>query len=189
MFVRAAVVLLSVGLLGACAPTLVATPGSVRAEAPCHARGRALFALPDPRCTPGATDPRVTQADIARTICVRGYTRHVRPPERVSEPQKLASMAAYGDRGSPRRYEYDHLIPLELGGASDDRRDLWPEPGASPNPKDRLERVLRRAVCRGQLPLMAAQRELARNWVAADESALSRDAHLTRTVSEHGARV
>ncbi len=146
--------------------------GKVTARQPppgsCHARGRGLFSLPDPHCTPGAIDPRVTQATIATTICRRGWTRRVRPPEVVTEPEKRASMAAYGDRGSPRRYEYDHLIALELGGAPNDPRNLWPEPGASPNPKDAVEDALRERVCRGEMTLAAARHALAVDWVAAD---------------------
>jgi hypothetical protein len=85
----------------------------------------------------------------------------------VTEPEKRASMKAYGDQGPLRDYEYDHLIPLELGGALNDERDLWPEPGASPNPKDALEDRLRSTVCDGRLSLAAARREIARDWVAA----------------------
>jgi hypothetical protein len=133
----------------------------------CHARGSGVFVLPDARCTPGVTDPRVTQANIATTICRTGYTRTVRPPESVTARQKRVSMAAYGDTGSARRYEYDHLISLELGGAPDDTRNLWPEPGGSPNPKDRLENALHRDVCAGRMTLRAAQRTIARDWVAA----------------------
>jgi hypothetical protein len=109
----------------------------------------------------------VTQADIASTICRRGYTRTVRPPESVTEPEKLASMKAYGEDRSPHAYEYDHLISLELGGAPNDTGNLWPEPGASPNPKDRLEDRLHAMVCDGSMTLRAAQREIARDWVAA----------------------
>ena len=58
-------------------------------------------------------------------------------------------MRAYGDRLPLHAYEYDHLIPLELGGAPNSPRNLWPEPGASPNPKDRLENRLRVLVCDG----------------------------------------
>jgi hypothetical protein len=130
-------------------------------------RGAAPFTLPDPRCTPGAVDRRVTQADIATTICRAGYTRTVRPPESVTAREKRVSMRAYGDHGSSHRYEYDHLIPLELGGAPNDAHNLWPEPGGSPNPKDRLENRLRREVCSGTLSLAAARREIARDWVAA----------------------
>src|SRR5438445_32968 len=83
--------------------------------------------LPDPKCTPGAIDPTVTQDNIDSTICVSGYTKTVRPPVSVTEPQKLESMKSYGFTDSPSNYEFDHLIPLELGGAPDDMKNLWPE--------------------------------------------------------------
>lgn len=133
----------------------------------CHPHGSGLFTLPDATCTPGAIDPAVSQKNIGSTICAEGFTVRERPPERVSGAEKRASMAAYGGAGALRRYEYDDLIPLELGGAVNDPRNLWPEPGASPNPKDRLEDVLNAAVCRRQLPLRDAQRVIATNWVKA----------------------
>jgi hypothetical protein len=94
----------------------------------CHAMGSGLYAEPDPTCTPGSVNPAVTRATIAQTICVSGWTETVRPSESVTEPEKLASLAAYGARGSPHQYEYDHLVSLELGGALNDPRNLWPEP-------------------------------------------------------------
>jgi hypothetical protein len=131
----------------------------------CHARGTGPFSLPDADCTPGAVDPAVTQADLRSTICRSGYTETVRPPESVTEPEKLANMSAYGDSGSPHDYEYDHLVSLELGGARNDTRNLWPEPGTSPNPKDTLENRLHAMVCTGSLTLAAAQLEIATDWV------------------------
>jgi hypothetical protein len=132
----------------------------------CHARGRGDFSLPDRACTSGAIDPVVTQASIPRTICRSGYTKNVRPPESVTVREKRASMAAYGDHGSPHDYEYDHLVPLELGGARNDPRNLWPEPGGVPNPKDKVENRLRARVCAGALSLAAAQRQIAGDWVS-----------------------
>ena len=76
-------------------------------------------------------------------------------------------MDAYGDHGSMRGYEYDHLVSLELGGAPNDARNLWPEPGASPNVKDRLEDRLHTMVCHGTITLAAAQRAIAVDWLAA----------------------
>jgi hypothetical protein len=133
----------------------------------CRARGHGLFTLPDRRCTPGAVDPRVHPGDIHSTICRSGYTEKVRPPESVTEPEKRASLRAYGDKRPLHDYEYDHLVPLELGGAVNDPRNLWPEPGGSPNPKDWLEDRLRTRVCRGQMGLAAARLAIARDWVAA----------------------
>jgi hypothetical protein len=140
----------------------------------CHVRGQGLYVLPDPRCTPGAADPRVTQANTGSTICRAGYTRTVRPSETITEPEKREAIAAYGDYAGarPKTYELDHLIPLELGGAPNSARNLWPErdyPNVSGNsyylnPKDHVEHRLRQAVCAGKLELRTAQREIATNW-------------------------
>jgi hypothetical protein len=132
----------------------------------CHAIGSGLNSRPDPRCTPGALNPQVTQGTIYRTICARGWTTTVRPPESITEQEKRASMAAYGDRLPIWNYEYDHFVPLELGGATNDRRNLWPEPGATPNRKDAVEHWLRQQVCEGQMTLSQAQRAIVSNWVA-----------------------
>lgn len=137
----------------------------------CHAIGRGSYSRPDPACSPGALNPGVTQANIHETICQSGWTSTVRPPEQVTEAEKAQSMAAYGDGGGMSDYEYDHLIPLELGGAVNDRRNLWPEPGASPNPKDAVEYDLNQKVCDGQLTLAQAQRAIAGNWVKLTTSA------------------
>jgi hypothetical protein len=137
------------------------------------------YQLPDPSCTPGAVDAGVTQANIQSTICSSGYTDSVRPPESLSEPAKYASMATYGSRGSASDYEYDHLVPLELGGSSD-VRNLWPELDVGPpsqfdssdsygeNAKDGVEDRLNAAVCRGQVTLAAAQQAIAVNWTTAE---------------------
>lgn len=146
-------------------PTAVASASSAPA-AKCHVRGTAPYALPDPACTPGAINPDVYQANIASTICRSGWTKTIRPPVSYTEPLKLQQMAAYGESGSPRGYEEDHLISLELGGAPTDPRNLWPEPGASPNPKDRVENAAHRAVCSGQMTLGQAQHDIATDWVA-----------------------
>lgn len=136
------------------------------APSSCHAIGSGLYERPDRSCTPGALNPAVTQATISKTICVAGWTDTVRPPESITEQEKAASIAAYGDTDSMGHYEYDHFVPLELGGATNDPRNLWPEPGASPNPKDAVEDTLREKVCAGQIPLVEAQHEIVTNWTA-----------------------
>lgn len=140
----------------------------VQAQPPagsCHAIGSGLYVEPDPHCTPGALNPQVTQATVGQTICSSGWTKTVRPSESVTEAEKRASLAAYGDTGPLHGFEYDHLVSLELGGAPNDARNLWPEPGASPNPKDTVEDALHRQVCDGSITLAAAQRIIAEQWV------------------------
>jgi hypothetical protein len=144
--------------------------------------------LPDAHLTPGATDPAVAQETIERTICVRGYSKSVRPSIAVTDPIKREVLSRYAALGDPWRadqerghYELDHLISLELGGAPADPANLWPEPYERPNrmhgavagttvgseSKDRLENSLHDAVCSGRMPLAAAQHAIATNWYQA----------------------
>jgi hypothetical protein len=124
--------------------------------------------LPSPFCTPGSTDPAVTQADIGSTICRAGWTATVRPPSSETEHAKFA--VAYPAYGLPVTVtsELDHLVPLELGG-SNDITNLWPEAGRVPNPKDSTESLLNSAVCSGKVTLAATQRAIATNWMTAPE--------------------
>lgn len=139
----------------------------------CHYRWVGPDPLPDPRCTPGAVNPAVTTATLASTICARGWTSTVRPPTSVTGPEKAASAAAYGYQGPSATAEYDHLVPLELGGDPNDPANLWLEPNDRPgattfaNGKDVVENRLRALVCAGQVPLAEAQRAIAVDWVAA----------------------
>jgi hypothetical protein len=139
----------------------------------CHYTYVGSDPLPDPRCTPGAINPQVTQDNIESTICSSGFTSTIRPPESVTEPEKGASAVAYGYTGSFHVAEYDHLISLELGGDPNDPANLWIEPPDNPNAtsfantKDRLENRLNSLVCSGQLSLATAQQAIASNWVAA----------------------
>jgi hypothetical protein len=144
-------------------------PGRVTGilSGPCHASGGGR--LPDRRCTPGAIDPVVTQADIGSTICVPGYTATVRPPESQTRAFKFGqAYPAYGIAAGTQS-ELDHLVPLELGGAND-AANLWPQAGPVPNPKDSVERALNRAVCDGQIKLARAQRAIAADWQTAEAS-------------------
>jgi hypothetical protein len=138
---------------------------SQRSPNRCHMRGSYPFNLSDLSCTPGALNRAVTQSTVGTTICRRGWTATQRPSTGVAEPEKLASMRAYGVHRSPGQYEYDHLISLELGGATNDARNLWPEPGDSPNLKDKVENSLHHTVCDGTVSLARAQRIVALDWV------------------------
>jgi hypothetical protein len=123
--------------------------------------------LPDPACTPGSVDPAVTQANIHSTICRSGYTTTVRPPSSQTEHAKFdIAYPAYGVPHSDKS-ELDHLVSLELGG-SNDIANLWPEIGKQPNPKDKVENDLHRAVCDGKVTLAAAQHAIATDWLTAE---------------------
>jgi len=115
----------------------------------------------------------VTQSTIGSTICRSGYSSSIRPPESVTEPEKEASAASYGYSGPFSTGEYDHLVPLELGGDPNDPANLWVEPNDVPNAtttansKDVLENLLNGLVCSGQLALATAQEAIASDWVTA----------------------
>jgi hypothetical protein len=134
--------------------------------------------LPDPACTPGAIDPRVTTTTTATTICTSGYTATVRPPVAVTDRIKRDQMAAYGLQGQPLSgYELDHLISLELGGSPDDVANLWPQPwngDVNAHQKDAVETHLKRQVCAGAVSLSDAQRMIATDWLS-----VFRNEHLT----------
>ena len=170
-----AVVVLVLGGCGTAAADVPVGPGPTEytvqpepAPGTCHYRTAADGqALPDPACTPGATNPKVTQDTLDTTICRSGYTKSIRPPRSITGAEKEASAAAYGYTGPLSQTEYDHLVPLEVGGDPNDPRNLWVEPGASPNPKDHVETRLNRLVCAGQVPLIAAQDAIASDWTTA----------------------
>ncbi|OYV76302.1 MAG: hypothetical protein B7Z66_09350 [Chromatiales bacterium 21-64-14] len=127
--------------------------------------------LPNPHITPGTLNRAVTQVNLHHTICVPGYTRTIRPPERYTEALKRRQLRAYGYRDQHLRdYEEDHLVPLELGGAPRDPRNLWPEPRYghwNAHRKDRLETALHRRVCRGDVALRTVQSAFEHDWTRA----------------------
>lgn len=132
---------------------------------------------PDPTLTPGVADTAVTQANIAKTICVSGYTAKVRPPASYTGVLKRQQIVAYGYADIKLAdYEEDHLISLEIGGAPRDPKNLWPEPytvklsdgrSVGAHVKDLIENKLHTLVCIHDITLAAAQHEEATDWITA----------------------
>jgi len=133
--------------------------------------------LPDPARTPGSINPNVTQANLATTICSKGWTATVRAPAAYTNALKIVQIREYGYADhNVADYEEDHLVPLELGGAPRDPANLWPEPrnavlpdgtNVAADAKDGLENDLNRRVCDGSKVLSDAQRLIAGDWIAA----------------------
>lgn len=134
----------------------------------CLARVRGQ--MPDPACTPGS----VGSTDV-NTVCAPKFASTRRPAARYTDPAKTTAMLAYrmipGDR---KRIEYDHLVPLALGG-SNDVSNLWPQISDlslvdERNSKDGVEQRVWNAVCRDRkVGLVAAQEAMARNWMSAEK--------------------
>lgn len=132
--------------------------------------GGGRVVLPNGRRTPGAVNSSVTQANIRSTICRTGYTSTVRPSSSYTTSLKVQQLdSGYAFRGdrSTRDYEEDHLIALEIGGAPNAARNLWPEPYADSvgaRTKDLVENQLHDLVCSGRISLRVAQHAIASNW-------------------------
>src|SRR3954449_11035652 len=109
--------------------------------------------------TPGVVNPEVTQANIAATVCKRGWTRTIRPPTDYTNALKIRQMLESAVGGSPSDYQEDHLISLELGGHPTDARNLWPEPYPRAAEVDSIENDLNAKVCSGSMSLDEAQRK------------------------------
>ena len=127
--------------------------------------------LPDSRLTSGYLNPDVTQENIHSTVCVRGYSKSIRPPSYYTNKLKKRQLMEYGYAdANPQHYEEDHLIPLSIGGSPDHPQNLWPQPRLSEwnaEKKDRLEFKIYQLVCNGKVPLDIARQAMAENWINA----------------------
>lgn len=108
-----------------------------------------------------ALNPAVTQATIASTICVPGYTRTIRPPESYTSRIKRRLVGPFGDM---RAYQLDHVVPLGVGGAPRDPRNLALQPIKAALAKDADERRVRALVCGGRWTLQRGQGYFVRRW-------------------------
>jgi len=123
----------------------------------CVARGL----LPDPQCTTGEVDPALTRAEVCG--------RPTRARRRVPASVRAAVLRAYGvPAAEVWRYEVDHLVSLEVGGANS-LANLWPQPIQSARRKDVIENWLHREVCTGRMAIQDAQNRLANDWTTAED--------------------
>lgn len=116
---RGALAVATVALLTtACKPAANAIQDSphpdattVPATGSCHRGGTLTEPTPDPRCTPGVTNPDVTPGTINQTICKSGWTSTIRPPASYTNALKKQGITDYGYTDTnPRDYEEDHLL-------------------------------------------------------------------------------
>ncbi len=124
----------------------------------CSTGGARAVVRADWRLTPGVLNPAVTQSTIRSTICLRGWTRTIRPPVSYTNDLKRTGLHEYRLRGPSSGFQEDHLISLELGGHPTDPRNLWPESYPRASTVDQTENELNAAVCSGRLTLAEAQR-------------------------------
>jgi hypothetical protein len=110
-------------------------------------------------------NPVVTQETIATTICASGWTKTVRPSARYTA---RITIKLIRELEIPKErlvdFELDHRIPLALGGASSEERNLELQPWDEAGEKDRIETCLSRAVCAGAITLDEARRRMWADW-------------------------
>jgi hypothetical protein len=123
--------------------------------------------LPDPVITPGSANPALTPELLcSATFSPRALRIGVSPAlgDRIFVAYSMAPKV------SPCPCEIDHLIPLALGG-SNEAANLWPQSITTwpwnTKAKRQLEKALRAEVCSGRTNLLAAQDQIATNWIAA----------------------
>lgn len=143
-------------------------------------------ALPDHALTPGAVGP------VSLTTLCAG--RSVDKPAIAPAVRETVLRGYRMERVDSREYELDYLVTPELGGVPDPR-NLWPERYSAgvwnARVKDDLEDLLPKLICRGDLDLPTAQREIADNWIAAYRKHFRTDhpirAHADRRDDDGGA--
>jgi hypothetical protein len=119
---------------------------------------------PRPTLTPGAVTT-VNAADVCGAKIDKNELLAI-PASVKEEVFREYGMSA----ARPQYFEVDFLITPELGGSSD-IRNLWPEPYRAPvwnaHVKDQLEDRLRDMVCKGEIDLSTAQRDISADWIVA----------------------
>jgi hypothetical protein len=123
----------------------------------------ALWSEPNSNLTPGTVLPATTAQ-----LCAVPREKLI-PVVPASLRRKVLAVYGVSDSAADA-YEVDYLITPQLGGATD-IRNLWPEPyfdtAWNAHVKDQLEDRLYEMVCRGDVDLATAQRDISNDWIAA----------------------
>jgi hypothetical protein len=139
----------------------------------CATRTSNGFPVPDPDCTPGATNPTLTITVLRdprfTTRCVRDAATQGEEKATTYDWYRLRHPS--NNSGPGQICELDHLISLELGGA-DTLDNIWPQCGPSDvalaqrffKEKDTVENFLAMQVRAGRMDLIDAQRGIATDW-------------------------
>ena len=145
----------------------------------CQARMSHGLPIPDPTCSPGASNPTIT-VQILRTATqppATGFRTSCVRDKATSAHAKAATYDWYGvphpahNTGASQTCELDHIVSLELGGA-DTLDNIWPECGPQGvalndryfKQKDLVENYLAAQVRGGAMTLRAAQIGIATDW-------------------------
>jgi hypothetical protein len=120
------------------------------------------MSFPATKLTPGVARAKTRDQVCGSNVGKNGDV----PPELRRRVFEL-----YGMPGAdPKAYEVDYLITPALGGA-EEIGNLWPQSYSATiwnaRAKDALEDRLHELVCRGDVDLVTAQREISTDWISA----------------------
>ncbi|GAA0992607.1 hypothetical protein GCM10009551_053680 [Nocardiopsis tropica] len=123
--------------------------------------------LPDSKCTPGAISRDGARTDISKTVCKKGWAKTQTGSSSVYAKERPLAARAYGtSEKESKDLVLDHLVPVQLGGAVNDPRNLWLQTPEAARKKNRVDTALTAAVCSGTMSLASAQRVIAQDWTA-----------------------
>jgi hypothetical protein len=120
--------------------------------------------LPDPTLTPGAANPALTVSKVCAATFSTKKLRHVTK----GRSEEVYREYGYDKEQKPCPCTLDHLVPLEIGGAST-IKNLWPQLVAEAEVKDWLEDRLHDLICEGKVTQEQAQHDIATDWISAYE--------------------
>jgi hypothetical protein len=119
--------------------------------------------------TPGATNPIITQATVASTICKPAYVNKIK--SQISKKTSTEVFAEYAIAKKMRsHYAIDHLVPSNLGGTNA-LTNLWPIPlkgTATPQRKAAVDAAVHKSMCAGFISLATAQGLFNASWHSVD---------------------
>jgi hypothetical protein len=123
--------------------------------------GNAVDVTRPPASIPGvAAQPTPT----VKMLCTPGYSDSIRPPAAYTTTLKRSQIARWHLKGTIADYEEDHLLPLSMGGAPVDPKNLWPQPWPEAKRKDKAERSLHQLVCAKTITPARARRQILKDW-------------------------
>jgi hypothetical protein len=140
---------------------VVAAPKAVVVALP-SSTATVTVAKPNPTLTPGA---------VSATNVVSVCSQPPSPTPTLSTAEQDAILTAYGiniNNGVLAVYQFDWLIPLDLGGANTEA-NIWPIDANKTIgylQKDQLDGKLRSLVCNSRIQLVQTQQLLASDWYA-----------------------
>jgi hypothetical protein len=110
-------------------------------------------------------NPDVTPENIDETICVKGYSSSIRPPQVYTDRVKRHLMREAGlPLDTIGDYILDHRINIAIGGSPTSLHNLQLEDRFESFEKDRAENRAHSLVCTHRLSLREAQAIMYSDW-------------------------